>query len=41
MLQVKITDDLKTQLKENARNRGLSITALIIVILEDYFKRLK
>ena len=41
MLQIKIPDELKTILKIKAKERGLSLASLVIIIFEEYLKRNK
>lgn len=41
MLQIKIPDEIKTILKSKAKERGLSLASLVIIIFEDYLKRNK
>lgn len=41
MLQIRIPEDLKNRLKTIAKNRGLTLTSLIVIIFEDYLKRSK
>lgn len=39
MLQIKIPDDLKKAIKLKAKERGLSLASLVIIIFEDYLKK--
>jgi len=41
MIQAPIPEGLKARLKENAKARGLTLTSLIIIIFEEYLKRVK
>lgn len=41
MLQIKIPDELKNAIKLKAKDRGLSLASLVVIIFEDYLKRSK